>query len=51
MFRPYILEYAEPIETVRKCEKCNQKLGSQNPGYICDNCKFLSISYPLKSKY
>ena len=33
--------YGEPIVTRRKCDKCNNILGSQNPGVRCETCKWL----------
>lgn len=30
-----------PVDTVKKCEKCGQRLGSQDPGRVCGSCLFV----------
>lgn len=40
----YADDYALPVETSKKCIRCEQKLGLQNPNEECDTCTFIKFS-------
>ena len=40
----YLDEYALPVETSKKCIRCENKLGIQNPGEECGTCVFIKFS-------
>lgn len=47
MTRPYILDYPPQVEVKRKC---GYHLGSQNPLWLCDMCKFIASEATCKFK-
>lgn len=43
---PYFLgDYFPPTPVAMHCQRCETRLGSQDPGWLCGMCKFIQSTW------